>query len=419
MSPTSRAARLVLLAVVFVLAACVGAPPADPSATPAPPTASPSAPGSPDPSVAPSPSPTPQPTVAPSPTPVPTPKPPAVWSKPIKIASGQCWNASMTIDSTGRYHVVAVCDDEIIYLTSPDGTAWDEDSFPRPKDRVELGPQIAVDGATVHLAYSRLALEDGGCGDDGYRDLGIYERTRQLPNGAWSDPVRLGAEGDSLQAFRVVDGVRHLTANAKEDAPTVYLRVAADGTTTRVVLSDAIATSLRIGDDGRARIAYTTGSSLKLAVIRGTSFDAQTLVTVKGTYIVSPLLVLGAGNRPVVMWSQTTDDGGGCASPGPGPSDGTYVGVLGSGGWHGERISTSLGITSVTLDASGAIAALIAEQSMTLFSSNDGDDWDSAPLAGTKNLTDPVIRIDPATGTTAILGVDFDRGIYLLTKPAG
>ena len=155
-----------------------------------------------------------------------------MWSKPITIADGECSSVALTIDDRGRHHIAAHCDDEIHYLRwYPDAIDMHGDMFPPPSDRVELGPQLALDGDQLLMAYTRLAQEDGACGDDGLRDLGVYVRTQSDETDTWSKPYRVGEVGDSLQSFRAVDGDLHLTVQTPDGA--VVYESWADGATTR------------------------------------------------------------------------------------------------------------------------------------------------------------------------------------------
>jgi hypothetical protein len=196
-----------LLASVIVASACSSATPASvvPSSGASAPVTLPTA-SLPAESVA-----LPSTTLVPTGTPLPTvePSPSAAlagWSAPVRIRNGSCWGLTAAIDPAGRYHVAAVCDNAIHYLTSPDGTDWAETSFVAPVDRLEEDPQLTLDGDTVYMAYSLLAPTDGGCGDDGLQDVGVYTRSIRPPNGSWSDPVRVGTTGDRVQSFPVGTG---------------------------------------------------------------------------------------------------------------------------------------------------------------------------------------------------------------------
>ena len=366
------------------------------------------------------------PSPTPSVTPLPTPEAPLIavrepadWSKPVTIADGECWSVAVTIDDRGRYHIATRCDGEIHYLRwYPDAVDTHGDVFPPPSDRVELGPQLALDGAELLMAYSRLAREDGGCGDDGLRDLGVYVRTRSDETDTWSKPYRVGEVGDSLQSFRAVDGVLHLTVQTLDGA--VLYESLADGATTRVPIPRAKTTSLRVGDDGHARVAYSTGHEIRLARVDGRSIDSRVIASSDETNLSSPAMVLGPGDVPVIVWTQNVDGGGGCAGPEPGPLDGTYLATEIHGTWQSERISKSTGSTSVTLDpATGRWHAIIDEPMLGLrYITTKGDvSLSRETLPDSRGFNGAVIRIDPEDGRLAVVAASYDDGIVVATKP--
>ena len=126
----------------------------------------------------------------------------------------------MAVDSAGRYHIAAGCGGSIRYYVAPSAAGpWTRRVFSHPADRAETGPQIAIVGDRVYVAYMCVGLEDGGCGTGG-ADLGVDFRSRILPNGAWSAATRIGAVGDRLQSFQIRERhhaghrIRHRRASA-------------------------------------------------------------------------------------------------------------------------------------------------------------------------------------------------------------
>jgi hypothetical protein len=362
------------------------------------------------------------PTEMPAPTAKPSPKPtPAIatWSKPMLIRRGECGSMTAAIDTAGHYHVAAVCDGGIRYLTSDDGIGWTETSLPPPIDRLELEPQLTVDGDAVYLAYTRLAAVDGGCGDDGLVDLGVYTRSRQLPGGAWSDPVRVGHKGDHVQSFRVVDRVLHLTVSSKDGTGPVYYESQAGPVFTSILIPHAVSTSLRVGDDGHPRIAYATGHSIRYARVDGARLAIQTVAATARTNLVAPSLVLGPHDRAYMTWTQTIDIGGGCAGPDPGPLDGNYFATDAGGKWKTTRLSREPNGALLTLDASSGRIDVVMNDgpNLTRFSSVGGKNWSSARIAGTKGMGAAAIRVNPVTHALSLFTFTWDdAGMYLLTR---
>ena len=283
----------------------------------------------------------------------------------------------------------------------------------------ELDPRVAVDGTKVHVAYSLVAPEEGGCGDDGLLDQGVYVRSRQSPVGGWSDPVRIGSEGDRVQAFRVADGVIHLIVTNDDGQSTFYQSKSANGAT-RIPIPYAVSSSLRVGDDGRARIAYVTDHAIRYGVVDGEVLKTSTVAETAKTFFREPSLVLGAGNRPAIVWTQTTDSGGGCAGPEPGPLDGIYAATERAGGWSVHRITQEQGLTSLTLDpGSGRIEAVVLDGMIgfggkTLFTET-ANGWKTEEIPTDVGVVYPVLRHDPTSGALVLFGLN-SQAIVVLTK---
>ena len=415
------------VALISILGACTAttAPSADPSpSSPRPPSVASA--------TAPPPSPAPSPTdAAPTPTeaPPPTKKPastanadPSTWSDPVRIAGGSCSDTpAVTIDDRGRHHIAAWCDDEIRYLLYyPGAIDMHGDTFPPPRDRIDLGPQLARDGEDTVMAFSRLAVTEGGCGDDGLVDVGVYVRTRPDSTGAWSKPIRLSEPDETLQSFRAVDGVLHATVAGPDGV--VYVARSGDRTT-RVRIPRAIATSLRIGDDRRPRIAYTTGEEVRYARIDGQELVSTEIATADGSIALGPALVLAPGDVPTIMWTQDLEGGsGGCASPDSPYADGTYLATRTAGVWDDARVSASTGSTSLTLDPeSGLWHAVIVDTTtggnLRYLTGRGIDDRLDGPIPGTADTISATIRVNPEDGSLVVVAIDGDRGLDVFTKP--
>jgi len=404
---------LVLVIIAGMIVGCGAAGPLDP--TPTPPglhTPSPAGTLAPTPSGGPESSPPPQATATPTAAPAPT-LGAVSWSVPKLIRPGECSGPAATIDSTGRRHVVTACDGGVRYLTSADGSSWTETSFVPAIDVLEMNPQVAVDGDTVHVVFDRLVPEDGGCGGDGLSELGVFLTSRHLPNGAWSDPVRIGNQGDRLQAFRAARGVLHLTVSTSPEGSVVYESLA-DSTLTRIAIPGALTTSLRVGDDGKARIAFSTGQAIEYATVDGGAISSVTIAESADAYLRNPLLVLGPGNDGYIVWTHRIDAGGGCMERDDGPLDGTWFGTDKGGGWASTRVTPSHGEISLTLDpSSGRIHVLVVEFPMTHYTSTDGSSWDAFAFTNGKDFVTPTIRIDPTTGALVVFALQFGQGVVV------
>jgi len=319
----------------------------------------------------------------------------------------------VAIDGQGNDHVAATCDlanggSRIKYAASSDGRNWTATAFTPPTGRYEKDPQLAFAGTTLYLAYSRVAPTDGGCGDDGLMDIGVYYRTRTLPSGKWSEPTRLGAVADELQSLRVNGSVIHATVSNEKDGKTYY-ETSSDAGLYRQVLSARGRTSLRIGDDGQARIASATKDGISIGTADGAHIASQ---LIPGSKLGSdPTLVLAPGNDAYVLWSRNLAliDGGGCVSGDDSdPSNGTYFSTNASGTWVTTKLTSLLGGTSMALDpATGEIHVLVNDFRRIVYfhrPANAGSAWAHETLVR-GNTSSAVIREDPASGDLLVVFV--------------
>ena len=353
----------------------------------------------------------------PSATPKPTVIPATSWTKPRQVGTLKtCTTISAGIDAASRYHVAAACDGNIHAYLSSDGRTWKASVFAHPPKRMDLDPQIAFWGDTVYVAFTRIRLVDGGCGDPGIRDVGVYYRSRTLPDGAWSEPVQIGTTADELDTFRVQDGTIHATVNGGTSYETL-----AGTTFHRYPMPKSYGgTSLRVGSDGRARIAYNGLKGIKYGQFDGSAFSTSLLPGTNGRDE-SANLVLDANDKAHLVWTRVPfpDPGAGCAYEEPPPKDqGTYYATNASGTWVTQRITRAIGETSLQVDQkSGRIHVLVTDRKVRYYTSSGNGAW-TASTVPTGPAWSPLLRLDPATGTLLVVyfgGPDQAR-IYAMTK---
>ena len=323
------------------------------------------------------------------------------WTAQQLVDRSECVPLVLTIDVQSRSHVAAECDGSIRYWTSTGDGTWRTTPFAHPTGRREIGPQVATDGNVVYVAYTRVAVTVGGCGDNGLRDVGVYYRQRRLPSGIWSSAKRMGQVDDHLQSFRVVGGTLHATVLASNGL--VYYEALKGTDTHRYLVPGAVGeSSLRVGSDGRVRIAYEAAGSLRYAVFTGSRFATSRIAGSTGGY--APQLVLGRNNAAYVVWTRAADNGRGCTGPGPDPSDGTYFGTTASGHWVSGRFTTAVGQASLTVEvATGRVHAVMSNYvALNYFTKTATGGWIRTSLAG-KHAQWPVIRQDPATGRLEVV----------------
>ena len=390
------------IVVTLVVGACGGTPTAEASVDPtlAPtPSAQPSALASAD-------SP-PAPTEVAEPAATPRPRPVRWSTTPSVIFDEGCLSVVATVDGSGRFHVAAECSRGIGYATSADGEAWKASTLAPPSGRREVDPQLAADGTTLYLAYTRLRPVDQDTCSGGYVNedpAGIYYRTRALPGGAWSKPTRLRGDGDHLQSFRVVNGVIHATFRGDLGNGRVsYL--SSDGSTAHVIaMPGAEATSLRVGDDGRPRIAFTSAGSVGYAVVSGGDrLQTTTVFEADDVQLGSPVLVLGGGDHAFISWMAAPLPG--CEAPEP-THEGTWFATDADGRWAVKRLSRDIGAASLVVDVgTGTIHATYNDRRGVRYDTRSADGtWAGSRPDVPKGFEALTLRRDPGTGRLLLVG---------------
>ena len=175
---------------------------------------------------------------------------------------------------------------------------------------------------TCSSAYSRYASDEGDTCSDGsdIAGVGVFVRTWAGDEGAWSEPSRLGETGDALQSFRAVGGALHATVT-DDHGRVHYVSDGRPGDADRG--PDAFATSLRVGDDRHARIAYSIGEEIRHARVDD---DGLRSTTVARRRTAIPSRVPRSSSPPATSRPcsglRDSNFGGGCAEPPPDPKDG-------------------------------------------------------------------------------------------------
>jgi hypothetical protein len=276
----------------------------------------------------------------------------------------------------------------------------------------------------VYVAYTRYSPDDG-CGSDG-AEVGVYYRSRQQPDGAWSSPARLGAVADRLQAFRVNGDVLHATVRNERDGWRYYESL--EGSTYhRYRIPKAVGgTALRVGSDGRARVFYQTAGGLWYAIFTGSGFSTSRIPGTKQDDW-GPQLVLDSSDTPHLLWQRSPPPGSGCAVRGPNPDDGVYYATTTIGGaWAVQRVTKETQDAALQFDESTGRPEVIqvGQSGLYYFTRGSNGRWVRTRAVIKRGPLSPVLRLDPATGTLlAVYSVWTDDNgattIYAVIKPRG
>src|SRR5262249_48136268 len=139
--------------------------------------------------------------------------------------------------------------------------------------------------------------------------------------------------------------------------------------------------SLRVGNDGHARIVYPGGRGLRYAVFTGSRLR---ITNIPNTSIQDafPALALDAHDNAHVLWSH--DDGGRGGLPVP--TNGPYYATNAGGTWSSPvHLTTFLGATSLTLDVqSGRPHVLIAGQLGVRYYTKSAAGWNGQTISSAR-----------------------------------
>jgi hypothetical protein len=371
---------------------------------------------------------TPTPTATPKPTLAPTVKPAATgptsavgWTAPrALIDSAGCQDVTAAVDQAGRYHLAATCGDGIRIYDSTGSSSWSTRVFVHPAGRAELAPQVAIVGNVEYVAYYRIA-PDGGCGSLG-TDIGVYFRSRTLPNGAWSVATKVGAVADELQSLAASGSTIFMTV--KNDQALYFVSRAGSSVHRTLIPNAGGWSSVAVGSDGRARVAYVGATGLRIGVYTGTSLSSSRIGGSTDRDW-APKLMLDAADKPHVVWTRSPAPGG-CAGPGPEPDDGTYYATDASGSWVKHRITTATGPTTFDMDAAtGRVYTVVGTDSgLRSYTRASNGSWSGVLVAATTASTwadSPVVRFNRATGALFVAFMfnpaSGPSHIYVVSKP--
>jgi len=223
-----------------------------------------------------------------------------------------------------------------------------------------------------------------------------------LPHGDWSEPRRIGEIADHLHSLRVTGGTIHATVTNADDG-VIYYEMLNDASSQRYEILHATGeVALRVGDDGKARIAYEAAGAIWYGVFTGSGFSSEEIDGSGNGY--GPVLVLGAADRPYLLWRRGYQGRiGGCSSPDPGPDDGTYLGTKFGDRWQSERLTPAEGVRSLTVDIkTGRVHVLVTGESRLVYRFKSGSDAWSTHTFGALQPSDAVIRREPLTGALLV-----------------
>jgi hypothetical protein len=279
----------------------------------------------------------------------------------------------------------------------------------------DTDPSIALDASNrVHIAFDR-SLFESDCAD-GPCTYGVWYVTNR--SGAFSAPKRISAAGLSGTSIKVYAGAVYIAYGRYTYGPSdgelpswhdsVYLATNASGSWRSTRVEEYGSTpSLRIGTDGKARVAFRSAEGWIGYSDVGSGSTA---------YLSSghrPSLALDAANRPRIAW--TGDEFAG--------SSGTRVARRSSTGWSVRTLTarTDSSGPAIAVDATDKTHVLLAPDGGGIhYYTDQSGAWVSTALTSTLISTGKVsLRIDPANRPVVMFAArsGTSYGLYYARRP--
>jgi hypothetical protein len=334
----------------------------------------------------------------------------------------------VAIDAASGDHVAYSCDGLIRLTEARAGSpTWVTSSMPLPSGEKDLEPQLALDGSTLYVAYTRVVPQEG-CGSSGFSDVSVWYRSRALAGGAWSAARQIGQSGEHLDALRVVGGTIHVAVHG---GASMYYETVHGSTAHRYTIADLTGMSmpaLRVGDDGKARVAYEPGDGgITFGAFTGSGFATSQVPGSEEGW--DPVMVLGNGDAAYLLWDRSPEPGG-CVTREAEAEDGTYFATNAGGSWHTSRLTPLVGDASLTVDTStGTVDAVVSGsddydsprvEGFAYFMGPAGGPWAQTTLLP-HQVDSPLIKLDPASGELVVMyettAADGTTQNYAMTRP--
>ena len=279
-----------------------------------------------------------------------------------------------------------------------------------PSGYRDRDPRIVIADGVAWAVWTRVQPMEG-CGD-GSEPVGVYFRTRQLPNGTWSAEHRFGIAAHELESFDVANGTVYAIVRDNGN-DKFYFETLSETTFHRYAMPSTMDGNgtVRVDRIGRAWVAYETAKGVRIARFTGKGFTSVSMgARAPGGSTFSPDILFDSANHAYVTWIREPDQGGGCVTRDVEPADGIYFATNASGTWKTQRITHRLGEYSVALDGSGRLRLVLNgwDGRLRYIAQMPSGTFNSTILSR-KPLVSPQILVDPATGATVVTYLP-DRG---------
>jgi hypothetical protein len=337
-------------------------------------------------------------------------------------------STDLALDRQGHRHVVATsASGDLWYATDRTG-AWVSQRLLAGQDgRIAWAfpSLIADERGRVHVAVVRYYAWDAPSATGGIWYLTDAGRSR----GDFGAPTRLAGNMATSPSLRVLDGVRYLAysrcacAIGQDEAP-LFFKTDRSGSWRREKVADfGLEPSLRVGADGRARIAYRARQGVRFTTARTRLGGFATPVRIPGSGGVSgaPSLALGAGGQAQVAWSAYRDPSGPplafVAAPiAVAPAvvrDEVLYARRSRDGWTTPRVLGPGRRLELSLDAVGRPHVVIGTTDRVVHRWRGGDGWERRVIADGIQPVSVDIRAFGRRASVAWSQTDLPRGVWV------
>lgn len=279
---------------------------------------------------------------------------PTQLKEPSRIATGSLDQLSMAVDSTGKVHIAAARPNgNLVYFTDRTGS-WTQRIVAKGDTVGETGatwdePSLALD-ENDRVTIAAVKTDWGGTGCECTRGIFTFSDKGRARGTFPATGIRRVTAGSHSPSLKTANGHLYLAyrrgATVPEQLATIRFKTNATGSWTDTkVKSFAFwysAPALRIGEDGRARVAFATPTGVFVGTA-GTLSGGWSVEKVPGTtgHDAGVVLSLTTAGKPVVAWTHTS------AAP-----NGVRYASKASGSWVTQSVSSHVGQVALSLDAS-------------------------------------------------------------------
>jgi hypothetical protein len=236
---------------------------------------------------------------------------PQAWSSPVNVLSGQFFELSAAVDSTGAVHIAAAGRNGLWYITNRSGSWVATRILVNPTNKSYQQPSIALNANDrVFIAFSRSSCDDCAPGStDGIFLLTDKGRARgTFP----STPTKL-TPATTAEPSLVIHGghiyLAYQTACCEPGPlPPLRLKTNASGSwTVSQIAAKGDSPSLQVASNGNPRVAYTKPSGIGFAAASSMTGGFSS-VTLPGTTAndTAPVLALAPSGRAHMVWIHST-----------------------------------------------------------------------------------------------------------------